>query len=223
MPGRKAAGHAPLADTVYHILLNQFMDGSRPPGEPLNIAVLSRELDVSQTPIREALARLERTGLVQREALKGYRVTAPLSESDLVALMDARVVIEPALAREAAKRTTPEFLATLRKTIEHLDQPPSGSNGGSSFPSYWLADEKFHVAIAEQAGNPFLAGAYSALGVQIQRIRHFSYTAAYAATEHRKIYAALEAGKPTLAAQLMRDHVRSAGARALKDRRSDGE
>ncbi|MFC7740084.1 GntR family transcriptional regulator [Nocardiopsis composta] len=70
----------PLADQMYDVLLAQFMEGKRKAGEPLNIGALSRELDVSQTPLREALARLEHTGLVRREALKGYRVS-PTSAS----------------------------------------------------------------------------------------------------------------------------------------------
>src|SRR5580692_5971079 len=56
MASRRASGRLPLADSVYDRLLGQFMDGTRTPGEPLNIATISRELDVSQTPIREALA-----------------------------------------------------------------------------------------------------------------------------------------------------------------------
>lgn len=52
----------PIADQMYTVLLHQFMSGERGAGESLNIGALSRELDVSQTPLREALARLEHTG-----------------------------------------------------------------------------------------------------------------------------------------------------------------
>lgn len=79
---------------------------------PLNIGALSRELNVSQTPLREALARLEHTGLVRREALKGYRVAPLFSETELIKLMDARLVLEPTLTYEAGRRTTPSSSRT---------------------------------------------------------------------------------------------------------------
>jgi DNA-binding GntR family transcriptional regulator len=190
----------------------------------LNIAILSRELDVSQTPIREALARLESTGLVRREALKGYRVAPLFSEGELVCLKEARIVLEPALVRAAAHRVTPDFLKKLLETIETLDQASRSIDDYQTFPAYWSADERFHVAIAEQSGNPFLATAYAALGGTVQRFRLFaelgSSDAGYAAREHRKIYAALKKNDPELAAERMREHVSNAGARALKDRRS---
>lgn len=75
---RRPSERQPLADQMYDVLLGQFMDGLWSPGQSLNIGALTRELNVSQTPLREALARLEHTGLVRREALKGYRV-APSS------------------------------------------------------------------------------------------------------------------------------------------------
>jgi DNA-binding GntR family transcriptional regulator len=223
MASRRASGRLPLADSVYDRLLSQFMDGTRAPGEPLNIATLSRELDVSQTPIREALARLESTGLVQRAPMKGYSVAPLFSEAELVALMEARTVLEPALARAAAGRRSAKFLLTLLETIETLDEASTSANDSRTFPEYWSADERFHAAIAANSGNQFLASAYAALGGQVQRFRLFaelgSSDALYAATEHRGIYDALSAGDADLAAERMREHVRNAGARALRDRR----
>ncbi len=224
MVGRKASGRLPLADSVYEILRNQFMDGTRAAGEPLNIATLSRDLDVSQTPIREALARLEATGLVRREALKGYRVAPLFSENELLSLTDARVVLEPALTRAAADRSTPEFLEALLDTIETLDKASISTDDSRTFPTYWSADERFHTTIAKQSGNPFLAAAYAALGGQVQRFRLFaalgSSDAGHAAREHRLIYEALQVGDAKLAADRMREHVRNAGRRALTDRRA---
>jgi DNA-binding GntR family transcriptional regulator len=224
MTSRKVADRLPLADAVYKILLHQFMDGTRVPGESLNIAELSRELNVSQTPIREALARLEHTGLVSREALKGYRVAPLFSESDLAALTDARLVLEPALAEAATAHVNPAFLRTLLKTIDTLDQASDTADDSRTFPAYWSADERFHVTIAEQSGNPFLATSYRALGGQVQRFRLFaelgSSDAGHAAVEHRMIYEALKERDPELAAERMREHVRNAGTRAMKDRRN---
>jgi DNA-binding GntR family transcriptional regulator len=210
------------ADRVYLVLLDQFMEGTRAAGEQLNIAVLQRELGVSQTPIREALARLEHTGLVRREALKGYRVAPLFGESELVQLFAARRILEPAMAAEAAARVGEEFLAQLLETIKVLDQVSQESSDPSSISRYLSADEHFHRLISLQAGNPFLTAAYVSLGGQVQRFRLFSETgssdARFAAVEHRLIWEAFRDGLPDLAAERMGEHIANASERALSDR-----
>ncbi|MEJ3655592.1 GntR family transcriptional regulator [Actinomycetes bacterium KLBMP 9759] len=197
---------------MYEVLLNQFMDGTRAAGEPLSIGALARELNVSQTPLREALARLETTGLVRREALKGYRVAPLLSRKEISKLFDARLLLEPALARETGLRTTPEFLDELReavedleRSVEHADSSPEG------FRLYWTSDARLHALIAEQCDNPFLEMVYRTLSVQAQRFRLFSKLghtgAAFAAVEHRAIYEALAARDADAAAEKMREHL----------------
>jgi DNA-binding GntR family transcriptional regulator len=217
------SGKVPIADRVHDLLLAQFMDGTRTAGEPLNIAALSEELEVSRTPLREALARLEYTGLIRREALKGYRVSPVLSERELVKLMDARLLLEPALAFEAGNRTTPEFLAELLAGVEDMDEAGKGSGEGG-FRVYWTADEAFHGLISKQSDNPFLEAAYGALGWHVHRFRLLAETgsshAQFAAKDHRAIYDALSNRDPELAAQRMREHITNARSRALKDRHS---
>src|ERR1700710_2520004 len=102
----KAAPRQGLADHVYDELIESLVDGRVGAGSALNIDALAREMEGSQTPIREALARLEATGLVRRTALKGYRVAPILSTEELVELMDARLVLEPVNAYLACNRAT---------------------------------------------------------------------------------------------------------------------
>src|SRR4051812_5975759 len=61
-----------LADRVYELIKVKLMDNVVEPGARLSIDALSREMDVSATPIREALARLESDGLVVKRAHRGY-------------------------------------------------------------------------------------------------------------------------------------------------------
>jgi DNA-binding GntR family transcriptional regulator len=221
----RRSGRQPLADKMYEVLLGQFTDGRWSAGEPVNIGALSRELDVSQTPLREALARLEHTGLVRREALKGYRVAPLLSERELVQLMDARLVLEPAQAFEAARRTTPEFLREVLDSVDDLARAATSSDS-KVFSGYWKLDERFHLLIARQADNPFLEKAYRSLGGQVQRFRFFAKLGSargapgLAAEEHRAVYDALAAGDPDQAAARMRTHIENAKQRVLNDRKS---
>lgn len=211
-----------FADKVYDLLLEQFMTGSFTAGQQLNIPTLARDFDVSQTPIREALARMEHTGLVTREPLKGYRVAELFTEHELGKLMEARLVLEPALTLEAARRVTPEFLVDLNVTLDDLVR----ASETESFRDHWSADDTFHALISRQSANPFLDAAYHSIDGQVRRFRLFAKhspgTAKIAAKEHRDIYDALNARDPEKSAELMRRHVEGAKERALADRKSIG-
>lgn len=220
MAPAKPSTREPIADRMYTALLEQILEGGRAAGSALNIGALSRELDVSQTPLREALARLEHTGLVIREALKGYRVADALTDREVAKLMDARLVLEPALTLQAGLRTTPEFLDDLRATIDDLDAASSAADVDSdAFHHYWASDSAFHRLIAAQSDNPFLEQAYLALGGQMQRFRLFTKRGRTgvrdAAREHRTILDALERRDAEGAAEVMRQHLADAKARVL--------
>ena len=214
MAARREPGTT-FADTVYDGLFNQFMSGEREADQALNIPALAREFDVSQTPVREALARLEHTGLVRREPLKGYRVAPMFTEQELVKLMEARFIIEPALAIEAAQRVTPEFLIELERTVEELDLAAQEH----SLSRHWNADDAFHGLIAKQSANPFLEAAYQAIGGHIRRFRLFATrtadTARVAACEHRSIIEQLKNRDPEGAAEAARTHVTNARQRSF--------
>jgi hypothetical protein len=91
-----------LSDRVYEVLKGQLMDRVLAPGEKINIDLLCRELEVSQTPIREALARLESDGLVTKRALAGYTVAPLLDAEGYDDLFEMRFILEPVAAARAA-------------------------------------------------------------------------------------------------------------------------
>jgi len=196
------------------------MDGRLEPGATVSIDGTARELDVSPTPVREALARLEHTGMVLRVALKGYRVAPLFSREDYANLMDARLAIEPVTTRLACERMTPEALAELRQAISDLKEAPRGPSF-AEYRDYLDADERFHRLIAENSGNPFMLAAYEALGGQVQRFRLFGGSgitdAECAIAEHQAVFEALELGDPAAASAAMIDHVGKVRSRALQE------
>lgn len=212
---------ASLADSVYEILLAQLIDGTRSAGESLNIDALARELEVSPTPIREALARLEATGMVRRTALKGYSVAPLFTERELADLMDARAAIEPVNARLACQRATSELVAALADTVSELEQARD-CGPKDEYHSYWAADDRFHRLIAEHSENRFLAAAYESLGGHVQRFRLFGARRAddlpEAVEEHAAILREFAKGNPARAEEMMRIHISRVKERALIDR-----
>src|SRR5882757_9423725 len=97
-----------LSDDVYETVKGLIMDSVVEPGTRLNIDGLTRELGISQTPIRESLARLESDGLVIKEPLRGYRVSSRLTRAEFEDLFEYRLHVEPWAAGRAAERAAAE-------------------------------------------------------------------------------------------------------------------
>jgi DNA-binding GntR family transcriptional regulator len=134
-----------LADHAYDVLVELLVDGRLEAGSAINIDSLARSMEISRTPIREALARLEATNLVRRTALKGYRVAPLPSTEELLELMDARLVIEPVNAFLACDRNNSSLVAQLQQSLTVMTTSPRGAVF-SEFRDYLQADEQFHLS-----------------------------------------------------------------------------
>ncbi|AXB41166.1 GntR family transcriptional regulator [Amycolatopsis albispora] len=229
-PGKGVVARRALRDSVYEVLLEQVLDGSSPPGSSLNIDSLARQLGVSPTPVREALAQMEHTGLISREALKGYRVADPLSDEQMRELVDARTVVELAAVEKAMARRA-ELLPELRVAHAHHllsahrvtqlrrgDAPPPGY---ADLREYFTADWNFHLAIMRAADNRYLLQMAESLSAHVHRLRqsmdHGEFDVDQAVAEHATILAAFESGDERAPVEAMRAHLagvaeRSAGA-----------
>ena len=209
-----------LADMVHDSILSMLMNGDFAPGDNLRIESLANRLGVSPTPVREALVRLESPGLVRRTALKGYKVSPLLVGPELEDLFEARLLIEPALARKAAMNSTPEFVAELDRLM-HAQETASTGPDFSAYKDFLVADEAFHATLAVQGHNRFLISAYDALGGQIQRFRFFAgqgvTDANFAIAEHRVILEAIIHGTPDDVEKASATHVRNVAARARSE------
>lgn len=225
-----------LTDSVYEAVKELVMDQHIEPGARVNIDLVARQLNVSPTPVREALARLEMDGLVSKEPLRGYSVSPMLDMKTINDLYDLRRLLEPFAARRAAERRDKKTLsamdhelADMRRTVE-----TSGGAAGSSYQEYrdfaWQ-DARFHEAIASTSGNSLLSDTLRRLRshLHLYRLYHLYYskTAIGTATliEHEAIRAGIRDGDPDRAEAAMLDHIdrsreRSEAARLRSTTRS---
>ena len=120
-PSRPAGTRLPqrqvLADDVYEAVKALVMDHVIAPGARVSIDGLARELGVSQTPIREALARLESDGLVTKEPLRGYSATPLLTRAEVDDLFQFRLLIEPWVAGRAAELASRDDHARIAAAV----------------------------------------------------------------------------------------------------------
>lgn len=226
-----------LRDLVYEHILEILLTGEISPGERVSIDGLARHLNVSPTPVREALVDLERTGLVVREALRGYRVSPPLGRGQLQELFIARETVETAATRlatpaddgllrslEAAHAEHEKAGDRVRETAEHDDHPDDRPEETrrtqvSAAQEYFARDRDFHDQILEHCGNRYLVKMSHDLGAQVHRLRqalpHGINDVNEALSEHRAIIEAFASPDPTAPEAAMRHHVRMVAHRAL--------
>ncbi|MBQ1012783.1 GntR family transcriptional regulator [Micromonospora sp. M51] len=205
-----------LADDVYESIKTLVMDHILPPGERVNIDALSRELDVSPTPVREALARLEADGLVRKRPLSGYTTTPLLTRAEFDDLFEVRLLLEGATAgRAAAHASTEERQRISTEAAATIDV--EAGDGYRRHAAFTALDATFHDLIAEVAGSPLLRDSITRLHSHLHLHRlYFPVTGAPDTnTEHQRIAAAIAAGDSDAAAEAMRAHLTAARERHL--------
>jgi DNA-binding GntR family transcriptional regulator len=199
-----------LVDQVFEAVLSLLLDDKISTGSPLSIDGLAKRFKVSSTPVREALARLEATGMVRREALRGYKVAPEPTAADVAALLTSRQVLEPAITRVACANATEAVVAELEQFNRDLDASRLGGETFAGYRAYWTADENFHRRIAEAADNEFLLRAYSSIEGHIQRFRlmvHNDMSGEHTVREHEAIIDAFRAHDAEAAMVAMDEHV----------------
>lgn len=157
-----AARSPRLSDLVFERMANAILTGTLAPGSVIKDADLARELSVSRMPIREALQRLARIGLVEVAASRFTRVTSVtpdlVPETIDVARFHACAVVELALPRLSA-RDAQDLAAVIREAIGAVDSgdPPL------------VATRRVYRRMATFADNRFLAQVHADVEIAIER------------------------------------------------------
>ena len=203
-----------LADDIVSIIREDRLA----PGDLLaSSRELARRFSVTTPTVREALRRLEATGVVEFRHGSGTYVgpgvdrrlianphRPSIDQESVVELVDARLVLEPAIAEAAARTRDPDGLRQLEAAVTNALHPPSGDVRPAVH---------FHVALAATTGNDLLRETVEALlhmrvREQIE-IRHRYDDRARDHAEHVRILEAVRAGEAELAHRLTADHLAS--------------
>lgn len=205
-----------LTDGVYEQIRALIMNHGMEPGARANIEELARELDVSGTPVREALARLESEGLVSRLPLRGYRVTELLTRKEVEDVYGLRLLLEPPSAAAAARAMTPAFATALAEELATCPSAPAGSTY-DGYKALTAHDARLHELILHIAGNEAVAQAFARTHCHLHFFR-LSYNRPFGEqtiVEHRRIVAALAEGNASKAHDTMTHHLTTARDRIL--------
>jgi DNA-binding GntR family transcriptional regulator len=198
-----------IAEGVHERIYEQLMSLEIPPGARMPIDGLARELNVSQTPVREALSRLEREGLVRKAHLVGYSAAPQLSHKEFENLYNFRLMIEPESARQACRNLTPDSLARLEMAAADMERGGQPVDRTSRYSRFARADAHFHDEILKIADNDTVRQALADQHVHLHifRLMFHSRVTQEALEEHERLLGAFRSGDPDAAFVAMQEHI----------------
>lgn len=195
---------------VYGYIRACILDLRIPPESKISIDALARELEVSQTPVREALHQLEGDHLVVKTQGKGYHTTSLLGFAELRELFEFRLLVEPWAAREAAINRLSNPGRVLSAELNDFTE---GKVQGTD-PRHQLIvhDMAFHGIILEAGRNQFARQAFEATHCHLHlfRLHPADWSGVETVPEHRAIQEAIQNCDPDEAEQAMYDHLMGA-------------
>ena len=181
----------PIRQKVYDFLRNEILSNRIAGGERLVEGRLARQINVSRTPIREALHILEMEGLVESVPRVGYRVKK-LRWKDVEELCEIRAVNEVLAARWAIKRITPPEIAAMNANIDAAEAEIQAGQ-----PERFVErDAEFHEMLVKASGSERLLELCQMLRRHMLRYRieslYVSENGLRAVSGHRRILECLE-------------------------------
>lgn len=197
-----------LGDEVYNAIYAQLMSHKIPPGGRISVDNLVRELGVSQTPIREALSRLEAQKLVVKTHLIGFSAANQMDKKRFLQLYELRSLLEPFAAERAATNMSDSELSTLERVAEAMSEA-TGENNRAAYGKFAQRDGEFHNLIAKGSGNELVHETLSQMQIHIHlfRLFHHPHATSDAIEEHAHILEALKKRDAKAAGTAMKRHI----------------
>ena len=198
--------------SIVNAIEQMIFDGTFADGDRLDEVKLSEKFGVSRTPLREALQRLESSGLVTLIPRRGAFVRQP-GPLDLLEMFEVMAELEAVCGRLAARRMSDDALDELRLANARCRMAADAID----HDRYYAENELFHATIYRESGNGFLEQESLKLQKRLRPFRRQQLRLrgrmGQSLAEHEAILAALTEGDPDTAANTLRDHVSVQGER----------
>ena len=204
-----------LEGSVYEAVRDGIISGELRPGDPLVEAQLSADLGISKTPVREALIRLARDGLVVQELHRRSRVATPTVE-DVRQACEVRRWVEAEIAAQAARDAPKALIEQLEASIRDSERSLKRKD-----TRRWAeAIGSFTDTLVEYSGNRYAAELLERMRNILSLIANISQVApgrrSRSIDEHRAILDAIRNRDPASAADATRAHLNSIEADSLQ-------
>lgn len=194
-----------ITDEVHRRLRDDIANGVLPPGARLSVPAIAEKLQVSRTPVRDAVLRLVQEQLAREEPRRGA-VVAQVGLRELASLYEVREMLEGLAARLAVENAGRRLVYALREVLAgHYRAVEAEDLAG-----HMETDVRFHALVREAAGNPELVRLLDSIQARVRLAMQMTQTSGgprRALHDHQAILAAIERGDPGAAEQAARAHV----------------
>lgn len=204
--------HQSLAELTYQMIRNKIISGEIQPGEWLRQEQLAQQLEVSHTPVRQALDWLVADGLAERVPHKGVRISE-INENEIAEIYCLRLLLDPIVARLAAKNISDDQIERLQLIIEQSEKISSLND----MPSRRRLNREFHKIISDSASFGTLGRLSEIVWNRFPDWMFYEGLHKDADTiterlsreieEHKRIFDSIATHNANLAEKLSRDHI----------------
>ena len=201
--GHAAPGYVSKTDMVAALIRELIITGELPAGEQLRQRDLAQRFHVSQTPVREAMRRLESEGLVVGDTHRGFTVVEP-DDGPVEENFQIRAALESLGASLAARKIDEQGLAGLQALNDRMRAMEDDD------PRYAALNREFHFAVYSCAGSPLLLTLMRLLWASLQGGPRVLRSHAESARQHDAILDALRAGDAAAASTRTYQHIMGA-------------
>ena len=203
-----------LTDIAYNTLLEAIINQDFQPGAPISIDSLARQLNMSNTPVREALMRAHGERLVSQKTNHGFVVANILTPDELGQLFDVRHLLETHALTQAT--LTDDAIDTITSLVNQMSVSSDGKIY-DDFRDYMVLDYQFHYALVKLANNSFLLDAWDDLHVHLHLSRLYTGVGLFdrnqSIVEHQAILTALQQNDKKRVVSLLSQHIKDVGKR----------
>lgn len=208
-----------LADEVYDQLVQAIMAREIKPEDTLVQEKLAADMQISRTPVREALMRLEQEGVLevsQRGSFRLYR----MDDQEVKELYQSRAAVEGQCARILAVRRDPKDIATLRAIVEREERLTE-----HTARAYFEANRNIHRAFVELAENRFLLEMFDMIWGKAMAFHLFAtiekIDLGQSLGDHMALVDVIETGDKTAALEVFTDHIQDGFDLQMEGLRAD--
>lgn len=210
----------PLKEQAYQAIRTAILSGEFTPGQRLIETQLAKMLQVSRTPIREALRLLQSEDLVVEEPHNVLRV-ATFTVADALQLYDCRIALEQLSVAAACQHATDTQLQKLSLLVTQAQKLVQGEVSGLTNFQLLNLDYQFHRQLAESSGNLWLRSLLDQVfdKMMLLRIQTIAQNRNVLEIrfEHQRVYEAVRSHDPQAAKQAIYDHLVAAKTRVASE------
>jgi DNA-binding GntR family transcriptional regulator len=208
-----------LRQQVYQALRQIILSGDLASGERIVETKLAEQLQVSRTPIREAIGQLQREKLIVSNPTGGFKV-ATLSVQDAIQLYDCRIALEQLSVAGACELATRKQLEQLENYVLVAESTQSHLQKSDDFKRLEI-DYQFHHLIAKSSGNQWLLTLLEQVFdkmalLRLQTTKHNPQVLEIR-VEHRQIYEAIASKNADLAQKTIQNHLTASKDRVVRE------